>query len=155
MVQEDFAFRSCFEDVDLVGGFGGCEVAVHARNGPGEVQVVAWDIRDDRQSRQVERAVELDDFGVRQVEFFLQKRAHARMDVVGDFQADGRAEAAAAEFFFQRLEQVFGFVFFDFHVFVAGDAEERIADNLHAFEKGVELCGDEVFDRDEAGGVFW
>ena len=65
-----------------------------------------------------------------------------------DLEPDGLAEAPAAQLGLDRLQEVVGLVG-DLEVGVARDAEEAVADDLHAREQRPEVGGDDVLERDE------
>ena len=96
------------------------------------VQVRAVDAGDDGEAAQVQRRRSGVDLGFLDAEFADQQRADVRVDVGGDLEPDGRAEAAAQQFLLQRLQQVLGVVLFDLQVLVAGDAEGVVLQHLHA-----------------------
>ena len=65
-----------------------------------------------------------------------------------DLDAHDLAEAPAPQLVLDRLEQVVGLVG-DREVGVAGDAEDRGVDDLHAREELVEVLGDQLLERHE------
>ena len=75
-----------------------------------------------------------------------------RVDVVGDLEADRRAEPAAQQFLLQRLQEVLGVVLFHLHVLVAGDAEGVVLQDFHAGEELVQVDGDDFLDGHERTG---
>ncbi len=68
---------------------------------------------------------------------------------VGDLQPHRRAEPAAGEFSFQRLQQILVTVLLDLEVRVTGDPEDLVLDDLHAREELRLMRGDQVLDRQE------
>ena len=70
-------------------------------------------------------------------------------DGVGDLEPHRRAEPAAGQLAFQRLQQVLVAVLVDLQVGVAGDPERRALDDLHAGEQLAEVGGDQVLDGQE------
>ena len=73
------------------------------------------------------------------------------VDRLLDLEAHGRAEPTAHELALQRLEEVLGVVLLDLDVLVARDAEGVGLLDLHAREQGVQVRGDDVLERHEAG----
>ncbi len=74
------------------------------------------------------------------------------VELAGDLEADHLAEAAAADLVLDRLAEVVGLVG-DVVVGVAGDAEERVADDLHPREQRLEVVGDHLLERHERCAV--
>lgn len=74
------------------------------------------------------------------------------MNVLRDLQPHGGAEATSQELLLQSLEEVLRIVLFDLDVLIASDAEGRVVDDLHPLEESVEVFGDDVLERNEAGG---
>ena len=56
---------------------------------------------------------------------------------------------AAVEHLLDCFQEVFVFVF-KLEVGVAGDAERMVRDDVHPGKQAVEVCGDDLLDRDEA-----
>ena len=77
-----------------------------------------------------------------------QPLAQALLEVAGELEPDDLAEAAAADLVLDRLAQVVGLVG-DVVVGVAGDAEERVIEDLHPREERLDVVGDHVLERDE------
>ena len=73
--------------------------------------------------------------------------------VFSDLEAHRRAEPAPHELLLEGLEQVLCVVLLDLHVFVAGDAERVVCEDLHAGEEVFEVGRDDVLERDEAHGA--
>ena len=69
-----------------------------------------------------------------------------------DLDAHDLAEAPPAQLVLDRAHEVVGLVG-DREVGVAGDAEDRVVDDLHAREQDVEVLGDQVLERDERAAV--
>ena len=104
---------------------------------PGEVE----------QPAEVERRREAVDLLLGDVELAHEQAQRHVVHVVGDLEADGRAEAAPEELLLERLDEVLGLVLLDLDVLVAGDAEHVVLEDLHAGEEVAEVVGDEVFER--------
>jgi hypothetical protein len=84
----------------------------------------------------------------RALELLAHLPAHARLDL----DAHDLAEAPAAQLVLDRLQQVVGLVG-DREVGVAGDAEDRAVDDLHAREELVEVLLDQLLERHERAPV--
>ena len=83
---------------------------------------------------------------------YQQPQCHV-IHVGADFESDGFAKSATRQSGFQRLNQIFTFVLVDFHVFVTGETERVVVENLHAGEEVVEVRRDHVLERDEGEAV--
>ena len=97
---------------------------------------------------QVERPVDLVDLVVPDAESLLQPLQHRPRGRGRDLEADGVAEAAPLQLLLDRLEQVVRVVR-DLEVGVAGDAEDRALDDLHAREEPVEEVRDHVLEHQQ------
>ena len=73
--------------------------------------------------------------------------------VGADLEAQGPAEAAAAQLHLDGHQQVVGLVLFEGQVGVAGDPEGMVLPDRHAGEQGVEVGGDDLLERHEALAV--
>ena len=78
-----------------------------------------------------------------QIELAHEQLEHLVAHRVGDLEADGPVEAAAAKLHLDGFEQVVGFLFLDGEVGVAGDAERRSLLDHHPGEQAVEMGDDE------------
>ena len=114
------------------------------------VQVGAVDLGEVEEAAEVERRGQPVDLLLGDVEFAHEEAERDVVHVVGDLEPDGRPEPAAQQLLLERLDEVLGLVFVDLDVFVAGDAEDVVVEDLHAGEQVAEVVGDEVFERDEA-----
>ena len=112
-------------------------VQAHERPQPAEVEGTGEDV----------------DVVVVEVQLSLQQVT----DLVGDrrlqLQADGLAEAAAAQLDLDRGQQVVGLLVLQGQVRVAGDPEGVVLEHLHPREEAVEVGGDDLLERDEALAV--
>jgi hypothetical protein len=117
----------------------------------GVVQVRTVDPGNDGQAAEIQRCGYGVDLRFLHAQFTDQQRPDVRVDVVGDLEAHGRAETAAQQLLFERLQQVFGVVLFNLNVLVAGDAERVVLQDLHAGEQLIQVNGDDFFQRDEPG----
>ena len=71
---------------------------------------------------------------------------HARLDL----HPHDLAEASLVQLRLDCLQQILGVVA-DREVGIAGDAEEPVRQDLHPREEPVQMMGDDVLERDEAG----
>ena len=85
-----------------------------------------------------------------QVELAHEQLEHLVAHRVGDLEADGPVEAAAAQLHLDGFEQVVGLLLLDREVGVAGDAERRRLLDLHAGEQAVEMGDDELLGGEVA-----
>ena len=134
----------------LAFGSRGCSGDGGRRNVLGVVQVGAVDLGEVEQAAEVERRGQAVDLLLGDVELAHEQPERDVVHVVGDLEPDGRAEPAAQQLLLERLDEVLGLVLVDLDVFVAGDAEDVVVEDLHAGEQVAEVVGDQVFERDEA-----
>ena len=151
VMQQDIPAGHRIEDVDLVARLTQRQILVHLRDHLRIVQIIARHIGDIGHSGQVQRAGQVVDLRIVDAQFVLEHLEDAGVDVLRDLHAHGRTEAPAQQLLLQCLEQVLRIVLFDLEVFVAGDAEGRMVDDLHAVEQGAEVFGDDVLEGDEPG----
>ena len=113
---------------------------------------VARDLEQVEEVLEVEQAVDRDDVVLLDAERVHQLLAHRLPHVGGDLDAHDLAEAPPAQLVLDGLQQVVGLVG-DGVVGVAGDAEHRVVDDLHAREELVEVGRDQLLERDEGAPV--
>ena len=153
VVQQHVAAADGGEDVARLGRLDLVEVAVGARQERGELQLRPVEVGHDRQPAQVERLGQAVDLVRDDAELAQQQVGVVLGDVVGELEADRRAEPAAQQLLLQGLEQVLRVVLLDLEVLVAGDAERRVPDDVHAGEQQAQVRGDDVLERDERRAV--
>ena len=95
--------------------------------------------------REVEQAVDLVHLLVGDAEVGPEPLAHRGRHRGRDLDADDVAEATLADLGPHRLEEVVGIVR-ELHVGVAGDAEDRALEDLHAGEEGAEVVRDHLLE---------
>ena len=114
------------------------------------MQLGPVDLREVEQAAQVERAGQAVDLLLGDVELADQQVERDVVHVVGDLEADRRAEPTAQQLGLERLDEVLGLVLLDHDVLVAREAERVVVEDLHAGEEVVEVVGDEVLEREVA-----
>ena len=72
------------------------------------------------------------------------------VDRLFDLQPHGRPESSPHEFAFEGKQKILCIVLFDFDVLIARDAEGVMLSDFHPREEFIEMCGDDVFERNEA-----
>ena len=88
--------------------------------------------------------------GTLEAELSKQRRPEVLRHRGVDLQADGfRRALSDPQQRLQRLEQIVGFVDFDLDVGVPCHPERVPTDDLHTGEQSIEVCGDELLERDE------
>ena len=112
-----------------------CQGPVGGRDEGRVLQVLAVQVGDVVQPRQVERPGQPEHLGLGDPELADQQVQHVLVDGLLDLEPHRRAEAAAQQLLLQRLEQVLGVVLLDLEVLVAGDPEGVRAEHLHAGEQ--------------------
>ena len=131
----------------------GCLAFAERRRGGGHerrvLELGPVDAVDLPQRRQVEQPGHLDDVAGVDVELAQQQLEHVLGHVVGDLEAHRRAEPAAGQLAFQRLQQVLVAVLLDLEVGVAGDPEGVVLDDLHAGEQHRQERRDQLLHRQE------
>ncbi len=151
MVQQHVVAARGLEHVDRRGGLDLGE----ARVGGGDVrrvlQLLAGEVRDPVQPAQVERAGQVEDLVLGDLELLHQQLEHRGADRLLDLEAHRRSEAAAQQLLLERGEQVLGVVLLDLEVLVAGDPEGVGLEDLHAGEEPLEVGADDVLEGDEPG----
>ena len=110
------------------------------------------DLHDLPQVVEVEQPVDREHVLVLGLERALELLAHLAAHPRLDLDAHDLAEAPAPELVLDRLQEVVGLVG-DGEVGVAGDAEDRGVDDLHAREELVEVLGDQLLERHERAPV--
>ena len=94
--------------------------------------------------------------GDREVYWYLSVRAEQFEDLgrhaLLDLEAHGASEPTAAQLHLDGLEEIVGLLL-QRQVGVASDAEGPPVLDLHAGEEGVQLRGDDLLERHEAGPV--
>ena len=150
MVQQDVLPADRREDVGNLGRVGRHERRARGRHALRILELRPVDLRDLEQAAEVERRGQAVDLLRGDRELLHEQVERRVIHVVGDLEADGRAEAALQQPLLERLDEVLGLVLLDLDVLVAGDAELVVLEDLHAGEQVAEVVGDEVFERDEA-----
>ena len=107
------------------------------------------DLGELEQASEVEGSREAVDLLLGDVELAHQEAECDLIHIVGDFEPDRRAEAAVQNLLLECLQEVIRLVFIHLEVFVAGDAELVVLEDLHAGKQVAEMVRDEVFERDE------
>ena len=148
MVDEDVALADRGEHVDRL-----VVLALQPRLGAGAPGLVAElgparDVGDVAEVGEVDQAVDVVDLAGLEPQRIDQLAAELGVHPGRDLEPDDLAEAAAAEFVLDRLEEVVGLVG-DGEVGVAGDPEVAVVDDLGAGEERVEVGGDRLLERDE------
>ncbi len=151
MLQQHVLLGDAADEVGGLGGLGGGEVGVGPGDEGGVVQVGPVDVGDLVETAQVERGGEAVDLVLGDPELAGEQLHDVVVEVLLDLQAHRRAEAASGQLPLEGGEQVLGVVLLDLEVLVAGDPEGVVLVDLHAREELVEVGGDDVLERDEAG----
>jgi hypothetical protein len=68
---------------------------------------------------------------------------------VGDLEPDRATEPAAGQFPLQGLQQILVAILFDLEIGIAGDPEQMPFDYFHAGEELIQMCRDQVLDREK------
>ncbi len=101
---------------------------------------------------EAEHALELVDLLLLDPQGGDEPLAQPGIEPARELEADHLAEAATADLLLDGAAHVIRLIG-DVVVGVAGDAEERVADDLHAREEGAEVAGDDLLHGDEADPV--
>ncbi len=102
---------------------------------------------------QIEQTRQLYHVGRIDIELTQEQFEHVLGHVVGNLEAHGRTEAAAREFAFEGLQQIFVAVLLDVEIRITGDSERVMLDDLHSGEQNVEVRSDQLFEREEEGNL--
>ena len=100
------------------------------------------------QIAEIEQPLDVVDLDLVDAEPVEQPDAQRRVHACANLEPHDLAEAPPAQLGLDRLQQIVGLVG-DLEVGVAGDAEQVVADDVHAREQRVEMLGDHVLERDE------
>ena len=151
MLEQDVALPDDREDVVRVGGLGRCEVGVGERAERVVLEVGALEVGDEVEPAQVQRLGQAVDVLLVHAELADEHVEDVPVDLVLDLEPHGRAEPAARQLLLQRRQEVLGVVLLHLEVLVAGDPEGEAIADLHAGEQHVEVGGDDLLERHEAG----
>ena len=115
-----------------------------------ELQVGAFNVGEGLKAEEIDRAVDAVDVVFRDGEILAEQFEKIGVHAVFDFKAHGGSAAEIAEFVFDFLQQIFGFLFVDVEIAVAGDAESMGGVEPVA---GEELAGANFDDLAEENGM--
>ncbi len=151
MVQQHVLDPDRGEDVALLGALGRGQVGVGRRDERRVLQVGPVQVGEQEQPGEVQRGGEPEDLVGVDAQLAGEQVEHPLGHVLGHLQAHRGTEPAPGQLLLQGRQQVLDVVLFDLEVLVAGDPERAVLADLHAGEELVQVRGDEVLERDEAG----